>query len=277
MGDPRGPARLGHRGHEPAAEGILDISRRPFADRLGEHRGANMTAMVSEYLLEAVLGSDAYVIRAEPTGMPSGVTLTLGRAGRRTPTSLHPGPELDPPYPPRGRRSLRGNRPSGGRCRPQPRQGASRGTCKGDQIGKHALGTLAARHAAGDQGHLGLVVLRCPSGTVRYCPVKVRRDAEPFERRCRRCCWEQPRQRPQARRGGLLATAQANRPTRTGQVFWASRRTRRSHPPRSPYTPSPLRPRRPDVVVRGTMSTTLRQAKDATPTPAKTFTVGVRK
>jgi hypothetical protein len=32
-----------------------------------------MTAMVSECLDEAVLRGDAYVIRAKPTGMPSGV------------------------------------------------------------------------------------------------------------------------------------------------------------------------------------------------------------
>ena len=32
-----------------------------------------MTAMVSEYLDQAVFGGDAYVIRAEPTGMPEGV------------------------------------------------------------------------------------------------------------------------------------------------------------------------------------------------------------
>ena len=32
-----------------------------------------MTDVVSEYLDEAVLGGDSYVIRAQPTGMPRGV------------------------------------------------------------------------------------------------------------------------------------------------------------------------------------------------------------
>lgn len=36
-------------------------------------RSANMTGVVSEYLDEAVLGGDSYVIRAKPTGMPRGV------------------------------------------------------------------------------------------------------------------------------------------------------------------------------------------------------------
>ncbi len=36
-------------------------------------RSAKMTAMVSEYLDEAVRGGDSYVIRAKPTGMPRGV------------------------------------------------------------------------------------------------------------------------------------------------------------------------------------------------------------
>ena len=48
-------------------------SQPPFPVRLGEHRGAKMTAIVSEYLNEAVFRGDAYVIRAEPTGMPRGV------------------------------------------------------------------------------------------------------------------------------------------------------------------------------------------------------------